>query len=648
VTIHLRSFTLLVLSVITLLLVAVPSLGQSALEVSLEGSRLAPDGTTTLTVSLTGSAAPESLTAEQVTVTEGGEPVSDINVEPVVVEGDQTRSTIMLVLDTSSSAEGATIAATREVAIELVESVMPAGVEVGLIRFSSAPELLLEPTDDLGLVTSTIEELEAAGGTALYDALTLGAYTLQERSGERRLVVFTDGEDTTSRTALDDALAAVEVVGAPVWMVALVTPVQDWSVLEQVSERTRGELLRVEEAAGLSEAFATVAQSLTNRFLISYVGSDLSSELDLAVTVAVGDASASFSGVLLNPRLESEVAIGPPPTVELFDAGPLGTPTVLYAALGVAFIALVLFLGVLFVPRGGRQASRTLRRGLTMTERRAADGNVSTGLTASGIGKRALQVIAATPKPKNYEEKLQVQLDRAGWQIRATEFIAMRLGAGLAGLVLLWALTGQLWFGVLSGLIGQFLPVVALSNARQRRLKRFMEQLPDTLQLLAGTLRSGYAILQAIDTIVKETEPPMSTEFQRVLTEARLGLPLEDSLEAMAERVDSDDFRWVVVAMNIQRQVGGNLAELLETVSETLRGREQTRRQIQVLSAEGKLSAIILVALPFLLLFYMLLTNPVYLAPLITSFFGIVMSVGAVVLIGIGVFWMTRMIKIDV
>jgi tight adherence protein B len=175
-----------------------------------------------------------------------------------------------------------------------------------------------------------------------------------------------------------------------------------------------------------------------------------------------------------------------------------------------------------------------------------------------------------------------------------------------------------------------------------------MEQLPDTLQLLAGTLRSGYAILQAIDTIVKETEAPMSTEFQRVLTEARLGLPLGDSLEAMAERVDSDDFRWVVVAMNIQRQTGGNLAELLETVSETLRGRAQTRRQIQVLSAEGKLSAIILVALPFLLLFYMLLTNPVYLAPLVTTFAGAVMSVGAVVLIVIGVFWMSRMIKIDV
>jgi tight adherence protein B len=283
-----------------------------------------------------------------------------------------------------------------------------------------------------------------------------------------------------------------------------------------------------------------------------------------------------------------------------------------------------------------------------MTERRSASVTPSTKLSASAIGQRALDMIDLAPKPKNYEERIQVDLDRAGWQLRSSEFIAMRIGAALGGLALAWALTGAWWFGLLAGVAGLFAPVLALSNAGQRRLKRFMDQLPDTLQLLAGTLRSGYAILQAIDTIVKETEAPMSTEFQRVLTEARLGLPLEDSLEAMAERVDSDDFRWVVVAMNIQRKVGGNLAELLETVSETLRGRAQTRRQIQVLSAEGKLSAIILVALPFLLLFYMLLTNPVYLAPLVTTLVGAIMSVGAVVLIGIGVFWMSRMIKIDV
>jgi tight adherence protein B len=460
--------------------------------------------------------------------------------------------------------------------------------------------------------------------------------------------VFTDGADSTSRIGLEEALQAVAVVGVPIWNVALVTPDQDLDVLEELAIRSDGQLIEVQGASGLSAAFETVAQSLTNRFVVSYTGTELGSELDLEVAVDADGTTASFSGVLLNPRLDTDLGFGPPPAARVFDTGVFGTSTALFVALGVGFVALVLFLIVLLMPRGDKQASRTLRRGLTMTERRSASVTPSAKLSASAIGQRALDMIDLAPKPKNYEERIQVDLDRAGWQLRSSEFIAMRVGAALGGLALAWALTGAWWFGLLAGVAGLFAPVLALSSAGQRRLSRFMDQLPDTLQLLAGTLRSGYAILQAIDTIVKETEAPMSTEFQRVLTEARLGLPLEDSLEAMAERVDSDDFRWVVVAMNIQRRVGGNLAELLETVSETLRGRAQTRRQIQVLSAEGKLSAVILVALPFLLLVYMLLSNPIYLAPLVTTLPGVVMSVGGVVLIVIGVFWMSRMIKIDV
>ena len=140
----------------------------------------------------------------------------------------------------------------------------------------------------------------------------------------------------------------------------------------------------------------------------------------------------------------------------------------------------------------------------------------------------------------------------------------------------------------------------------------------------------------------------MSSEFQRALTEARLGLPLEDSLGSMADRVGTDDFRWVVVAMNIQRQVGGNLAELLETVAQTLRGREQVYRQIRVLSAEGRLSAIILFALPFGLLGYLLVFNPTYLAPLLSASIGLLMIAGAVVLMLIGWVWIRRLIKIEV
>lgn len=154
--------------------------------------------------------------------------------------------------------------------------------------------------------------------------------------------------------------------------------------------------------------------------------------------------------------------------------------------------------------------------------------------------------------------------------------------------------------------------------------------------------------MQAVDTVVKEAPEPTASEFSRVLTESRLGLPLEDSLEAMADRVGSEDFQWVVVAINIQRRVGGNLAELLDTVADTLRERAMVRRQIKTLSAEGRLSAIILVAMPFVIALYLFTVNRGYLSLLFERTVGQIMMIGAAVLMGIGIAWMRKLIDIDV
>jgi tight adherence protein B len=154
--------------------------------------------------------------------------------------------------------------------------------------------------------------------------------------------------------------------------------------------------------------------------------------------------------------------------------------------------------------------------------------------------------------------------------------------------------------------------------------------------------------MQAIDTVAKEAQPPAATEFSRVLSEARLGMPIDEALNAMAERVGGEDFRWVVLAINIQRQVGGNLAALLTTVANTLREREMVRRQIKVLSAEGRLSAMILVALPFVLAGYISVVNPGYINQLFEETIGKFMIVLGLVLMGIGILWMRKIIKIDV
>ncbi len=139
---------------------------------------------------------------------------------------------------------------------------------------------------------------------------------------------------------------------------------------------------------------------------------------------------------------------------------------------------------------------------------------------------------------------------------------------------------------------------VFLSFKHRRRLKAFKNQLANTLQLMSGALSAGLSLAQSVDTVVKEGTDPMASEFRRALIETRLGVEIEDALAAIAERMGSVDFEWVVMAIRIQRQVGGNLAELLNKVAETIREREYLERQVLALSAEGRLSVWILGGLP--------------------------------------------------
>ena len=157
---------------------------------------------------------------------------------------------------------------------------------------------------------------------------------------------------------------------------------------------------------------------------------------------------------------------------------------------------------------------------------------------------------------------------------------------------------------------------MCLGLKRSRRRKAFSTGLPDTLQLMAGSLTAGLSLAQSIDTIVNEGVEPIASEFRRVLVETRLGVSLETALEGVAERFDSKDFAWVVMAINIQRRVGGNLAELLDTVAATIREREYMRRQVAALAAEGKLSAFVLGGLPPLFFIYLLLTKYDYVSVL--------------------------------
>lgn len=247
-----------------------------------------------------------------------------------------------------------------------------------------------------------------------------------------------------------------------------------------------------------------------------------------------------------------------------------------------------------------------------------------------------------------FTERLDEKLEKGGLALRSGEFVAMTAAAGVVGAVFAAIILPNILFIVFLGLVASVIPYALVARTMGKRVTRMHEQLPDVLMILASSLRAGHSFLQALDMVAKEIGDPGATEFTRVVAEIRLGRPLEDALTAMADRVGNDDLKWAVLAVNIQRQVGGNLAEVLDTVAETVRERDWVRRQVKVLSAEGRLSIAILIALPFLIALYIAIVNPGYLNLLFTDIRGLAMIVGSGILMGIGIVWMRKVVAIDV
>jgi tight adherence protein B len=210
-------------------------------------------------------------------------------------------------------------------------------------------------------------------------------------------------------------------------------------------------------------------------------------------------------------------------------------------------------------------------------------------------------------------------------------------------------LTGNVIIGALAGaLIGWLSMRMLLSHLIRRRRGAFAEQLPDLLQLIASSLQSGFSLPQALDAVVRETAQPAAGEFARAMAESRLGGDLEDCLETIADRMGSDDLRWTVMAIRIQRGIGGNLAEVLTTTVNTIRERGYLRRQVHALSTEGRLSAYILIALPVVIGVFLFITRPTYMRPLYTTHVGEFMLAGAIVLLVLGALLMRQMIKLEI
>lgn len=244
--------------------------------------------------------------------------------------------------------------------------------------------------------------------------------------------------------------------------------------------------------------------------------------------------------------------------------------------------------------------------------------------------------------------RLDLLMVRAGLPLLGSEFLAISAG----GALLVFIIFALATFNPVTGLLAAFLFLAAdfvfVQRRITKRLNNFQRQLADCLSLVANSLRAGFSFLQTMEIISREMEPPMSTEFERVMRDTSLGKSLDEALHDMDERVGSADFSLVVTAVLIQQQVGGNLATILDTIRSTITERIRIRREVNTLTAQGKMSGIVLACIPVALALFFYITSPEYLTPLLTTNIGKVAIIGTVFLVIVGFIIIHKIVDIKV
>ncbi len=583
------------------------------------------------------------VTADQVTVRSGDDDLTVDGVTAASAAGIVRE--LVVVVDTNARGNDNQVLETIKAQLLTVAQAPPAGLSMAVVSAGDSALVRTPLTNDPAKLTQAVNDLAARNGAVLYNGVSRAAELFSDTPGViRSVVVVSTGSDLGSDVSPKEA--QVPLVANGIQVVSLRYNGGDRS-LAGLAAATSGLDANIASPVDLPVALTSALTQAADRTLVVFQSpADSGSRVDLDVTVAGAATELSYpTGVLTVSPLQLRAEHHTDPSGFAFFRSSIG----LYVSLLLAFVGIALGVWSLSsIMLAGDSSLEGLLSRYADGRGEVPEADVEELIVQSALLKRAISFSEAFAEKRGFLVRVEDLLEKANLPIRAGEAMfalaAITLFTALFGLLITQSFVAALLLAVFA--VGMSFFVVKF--LARRRFKKFQRLLPDTLQLLSGTLRAGYSLPQGMEVVSKEIADPMGQELRRAMTEARLGRELEECLAGVSERMASPDFAWAVMAIGIQREVGGNLNELLNSVADTMIARERLRREVGALTAEGRMSAGILSCLPPGLGLIMWIMNPGYISLLFTSFIGNVFLGLGIVSATIGLAWMKKVITIDV
>jgi tight adherence protein B len=548
--------------------------------------------------------------------------------------------TVVLAIDCSQSMAGRPLADATAAARAFIASTTAAD-RIGVIAVGKQARPLTSFSDSKGAATAALAHLAVDGqpGTALWDAVVLGSDELARQPvGGRVIIVVTDGRDVSSSASFEDAVAAAHRAGAAVYTVGIASPDATPGPLRELAAQTGGSF-HSGSYGQLGAVYASISRVLVRTWELRFPTVARPGERMRLTAVVSGVGRDQLAVALIGLGADTAPTA---PKESLLPRADWRSPL---AAVGLAAtVGLLVLVACLLLlsPRPGQWVADRLEpylggiRKETKARRRR---------DRQGLFRRILVVTESALANVKQFRAVERLLERAALPLRASELLYVSCGTGFLLALFAALLSGSTFVTVLALAVGLALPLLFVLAKARTRIKAFDNQLPDLLTTIAASLKAGHSFRHAIQSVAEEAAEPTATEFKRVLSETQLGRSIDDALADMAARVGSRNLSFVVIAVTIQRQIGGSLAGLFDVVADTVRQRQQFARKIRGLTAMGRMSAYVLAGLPFVVALAITLINPSYMSLLYHSQAGHELIFVGLVLMTIGTVILTKMVS---